>query len=508
MYRLLMILILSSFVFVMPAEAQTWDDITQGIADNEFYSVAQDVYTTGDIYVGTERGLYKKPIKKGGWQQIFMCRGQYKGVNDICITEGGEILIATKNGAYRSDASGKNWARLFKGVGAQTNCTKILKTPGEESRLYLGTQGGMVSSDANGRSWERFVGILGTGRVTRFARAETTSGNYLFIICNNDLYRFSEEDNSVKKIFIADPVVPLEESDEEELRETEDVFLLREVRAWNGRVHLATSRGIFISENSGEEFTRFNSSGLGTLKINDILLAKKGRLFAATERGVFCYDDKEKHWLSLYSGTIDLSARRLAETGSGYILAIFNNRIYLLRGKDFMNPEEILFSLKREPTIRQVQEVAIQYAEVSPNKIKRWREKARIKAILPKFNIGVDHSASDTYEIYTSSKDSYWMYGPRDNTEGWDMNLSWDLSELIWNPDQTTIDIRSKLMVQLRDDILDEVTRIYFERRRLQIGLAAGAQETEISTVNKKLRIDELTANLDAFTGGWFSRKL
>jgi len=40
--------------------------------------------------------------------------------------------------------------------------------------------------------------------------------------------------------------------------------------------------------------------------------------------------------------------------------------------------------------------------------------------------------------------------------------------------------------MQLRDDILDEVTRLYFERGRLQ----------------------ELTADIDGLTGGYLSRRL
>ena len=89
----------------------------------------------------------------------------------------------------------------------------------------------------------------------------------------------------------------------------------------------------------------------------------------------------------------------------------------------------------------------------------------------------------------------------------WDVSLSWDLGDLVWSTDQTTIDSRSKLMVELREDVLDQVTRLYFERRRLQAELAADALEPA-AEFDKQLRVDELTALLDAFTGGKFSSKL
>ena len=150
--------------------------------------------------------------------------------------------------------------------------------------------------------------------------------------------------------------------------------------------------------------------------------------------------------------------------------------------------------------------MAISYAEVHPDKIKRWRSAAKFKALFPKLNLGIDHGWSDTYEIYTSSSKNYWLYGPQDRTSGWDVNLSWDLSDLIWNDAQTSIDVRSKLMVQLRDDIVDEVTRLYFERRRLQIELLTRPPKDTQGKLKKALRLQELTASLDGLTGGDFSR--
>ena len=60
-------------------------------------------------------------------------------------------------------------------------------------------------------------------------------------------------------------------------------------------------------------------------------------------------------------------------------------------------------------------------------------------------------------------------------------------------------------MVQLRDDILNEVTRYYYERRRLQIDLAMNPPRDRSKELEKELRLQELTAYIDALTGGYFS---
>ena len=63
-------------------------------------------------------------------------------------------------------------------------------------------------------------------------------------------------------------------------------------------------------------------------------------------------------------------------------------------------------------------------------------------------------------------------------------------------------------MVQLRDDILDEVTNYYFERRRLQVELLESPPDDLRQRYKNQLRIHELTANLDALTGGYFTHEL
>ena len=60
-------------------------------------------------------------------------------------------------------------------------------------------------------------------------------------------------------------------------------------------------------------------------------------------------------------------------------------------------------------------------------------------------------------------------------------------------------------MVQLRNDIVDEVTRTYFERRRLQISLLIDPPSDQPKTLEKELRLQELTALIDGLTGGYFS---
>jgi hypothetical protein len=52
------------------------------------------------------------------------------------------------------------------------------------------------------------------------------------------------------------------------------------------------------------------------------------------------------------------------------------------------------------------------------------------------------------------------------------------------------------------------VTRLYYERRRLQIEMLLYTPARTWERVEKQLRLEELTADIDAITGHYFSARL
>ena len=171
------------------------------------------------------------------------------------------------------------------------------------------------------------------------------------------------------------------------------------------------------------------------------------------------------------------------------------------------------FKYDGEPSVIEVQRMAIEYAEVSPEKIRKWRSQARWRALLPRFSVDFSEARDDNIDIYKSSSTSYIIEGPREVNNDIGLDLTWDLSELIWSNAQTSIDVRSKLMVQLRMFILEEVTRLYFERKRLlfdieRVEIDLEGEITRDILFDKRLKVEELTGYIDALTGGQFSKAI
>ena len=168
--------------------------------------------------------------------------------------------------------------------------------------------------------------------------------------------------------------------------------------------------------------------------------------------------------------------------------------------------QDVLKNFKGEPVIGDVQKAAIEYAEVHPDKIKHWRNAAKKQALLPNISMGLDRYLTDYWHWDSGTMPDTLQKGK--DAVAWDVTMTWNMGELIWNSDQTSIDTRSKLMVELRDDIINEVTRTYFERRRLQIEILTSPPRDLKVSLEKELRLQELTADIDALTGGYFSGRL
>ena len=129
--------------------------------------------------------------------------------------------------------------------------------------------------------------------------------------------------------------------------------------------------------------------------------------------------------------------------------------------------------------------------------------------VIVRGDYGRDVDRGYGYDETFSSGELHWLHDrdrSRQQAYAVGVALSWDLGDAVFNIDQLDVSRESRLVTQLRDDVLDEINQLYFERQRVLADLDAPPPDTSPELL--ALRADELASGLDAWTGGWFSGQI
>lgn len=482
-----------------------WQDIGRGIRNAK--TVLINAGAPEIIYVGSGDGVFKSEDSGASWRRVLSLGAGHKNVNLLLFdsTTISRLHAATDQGFFCSDDAGENWRRIFLGKdSAEKECTAAAVL---SSGIFLGTKKGLFVSRDKGRTWHKATGQMTDTPILAISACNLRP-NDIYVATLDGAFKTQDAGENWERIFGVHPVengnnAEVEEEDRDEEERFSEIRYICVDPDNPDDIYLATDDGVALSKDKGKTWNSMIGSGLLRREVKYILVASA--IYAVTKSGLFEFRQEQWHELSL--GLIAGDIRSLVQDSQGRLYAACDKGVF----KSSLRKEMVLHhDAGNEPGIRQVQQAAIEYAEVAPEKIKLWRKQAAKKAVLPRLTVGVDRNTSDLWHWEggsTTKTDDDILRRGRDSVE-WDIALSWDLGELIWNSDQTSIDVRSRLMVELRDDILNEVTKIYFERLRVKKELDGLPIEDRKKRWEKELRLQELTSLLDALTGGYFSRHL
>jgi len=163
--------------------------------------------------------------------------------------------------------------------------------------------------------------------------------------------------------------------------------------------------------------------------------------------------------------------------------------------------------MKKEPNIREVQRATLAYYQLEPERIRAMSTAARIKGLFPEIDAGVDsllgHNFSSTQDALFPTFDFKERQAASNDQFIWRVRGVWDLSRLVFNPEQLDV----KTLNSLQETLIREVTVMYFSRRRVLANLFLSPPEDDEDRFFEELRLEEMTATIDAFTGGKFAER-
>lgn len=171
--------------------------------------------------------------------------------------------------------------------------------------------------------------------------------------------------------------------------------------------------------------------------------------------------------------------------------------------------KELKNRFENEPTVKQVQKAALEFFQVHPEVVRSYRTRAFVKALVPDLEVGFNAERGDSNRnmqdaIYANAFAWKENEDNKHTTMSLNVRAHWALDRLVFNAE--VLDVTS--LVGVQEGLLREITSLYFTRRRLMTFLTLSPPQDIGEKITERIRLEEITANIDALTGGFFGEKL
>lgn len=176
--------------------------------------------------------------------------------------------------------------------------------------------------------------------------------------------------------------------------------------------------------------------------------------------------------------------------------------------KGYSSADQVLAAFDHEPSVQAVQDMAMQYTLTNRDQVESWLRASRNSAWLPQVTARYQFQDVFGQDFDYAGTDANLQEGDTEQRWQAQVQVRWDLDELVMSSAQIRVISESQDVVKLRDTVLTQVTGLYFDRRRLQVDMLLDPPKDVRAQVDQQLRLMELTAELDGYTGGQFSAEV
>jgi len=461
---------------------------------------------------GDARGLLLRGA--AGWRRIAL-RG---AVRDLAFAPDGALWVASDEGLFRF------WGdRLAAHPPAPGDAARaVLRVAVRGAVVAVATREG-VHWSRDGRGFARVEGSFGDAETAAddddesseapsihglalAAPTEPGAAATLWIAAQRGVFRAALAGRDGAARVRAEPVAT-----PTELRPALDVTL-------DGDGVLALGPGALLAGEAGGTQWRVERPELPPGAVPVRLLATPRRLWIATDRGLVEADRPGGSWRRAGEPAGSKPAAALALDGDALLVA---GALGLLVGAPpdpgALAPTEqparatpFPGSALCDPPIAAVQRAALAHLDLTGARTARMWRGVRRRGALP--DVSLDGALAEdrrhyrTWDEAFTSGELHRLFDrdrDREREQAVALRLTWELGELLYHPEEIDVSTEMRRTIELRDDVLDELNQLYFDRRRAREAAALAGPGTE-DAARESLRAEELAAGIDAWTGGWF----
>ena len=271
---------------------KTWDQLHDGLMDDDIRALAISPKDPQIIYAGTSKGIFLSENGGLNWTDWFEESSglKFTDINALVIhPDHPEILLAgTSGGLFISQDEGETWESTFAGDQYQDSSNILfIKFSSENKSIYLGTPSGILKSLDDGHTWVRkWKSVL--PEVLDLIAIDTNP-EFIYVATPQGLLKsFNRGITWVK----------------DETFHSQSVHFLVLDPIDSTHIYLATANGLYFSKDGGDNWTATSEDNSilssGSLLSSITVFREKSQsastIFASNEKGFYVSNDSGQHW--------------------------------------------------------------------------------------------------------------------------------------------------------------------------------------------------------------------
>ena len=155
-----------------------------------------------------------------------------------------------------------------------------------------------------------------------------------------------------------------------------------------------------------------------------------------------------------------------------------------------------------EPAVREAVAAAVKHAGLGGRPEAGMKRRARLAAALPTLSLKVGRDTA-----WAETDATAMVVGDVEHDMVLEARATWRLDRLMFDDTELRVASLSQQRAKARAAVAAQTTSLFYKRRAAQVEALWHPPETIEEAVRRELVLDELTAQLDALTGGWWAQQ-
>jgi len=526
----------------------TWDRPGGRISDKVITRIAVHPFDSQIVLAGAAgKGIFKSSDGGATWTLCFSKASQDANLVlaiNFAPSQPQIIYTGTRSGVYKSMDGGESWETAGgMGLGATVEVRDLIISPTDPDMVYLATERGVFGTMDGGNQWQRLTFGL-TFKGSNFLAFDPLNASTLWLISDNRAFKstapsFLDLSSGETMALVGGGEITADGSERHKISiESVDedggtATIIIQSDPQTLKLKIGESADVDVTGN-GEDDLVITLDSI-TDGVPHFSIAKAAIATAPPEEEeaeelapdqITCLEDMDPYFRSEPSWVeVQQAASRWAEVHpdkiaawrNGASLRAFLPEIDFEFGQRRREREEYGTSTSTsystsydrdnsasyDEELNTGQEFETAYTNDEGQDIFMFEQNDDY------FTSANDDSSYERGYGSTITDDNEVSSGYRDVDEDWwGIGMEWELGDFLYNSDQLTISREARDLVELRQDVLEQVTLYFFDRRTARIDMILNPPADAYSRVEMLLQIQQLDASLDAMTGGYFTNTI